>query len=106
MLSNWDTTYPGLTETVFGAATQLTPSHLADASLFDVINLSIDRRPKEDDSTSSQVHHKNVISGNGEPLLFQADVDEISPTKNQGNNKENDSITLSTEGDQIGAVNL
>jgi tRNA 2-thiocytidine biosynthesis protein TtcA len=106
MLSDWDTKYPGRTETVFGALTRVTPSHLADAELFDFINLSIDRTPKHDDSKSSQVHHKNVISGNGEPLLYQADVGEVSPTKNQGSHKENDSITLWTEDDQIGAVNL
>lgn len=106
MLSDWDTKYPGRTETVFGALTRVTPSHLADTTLFDFMNLSIDRTPKDDAVKGSQVHHKNVISGNGEPLFQEADVREISPTKNQASSNVSNSGTLWTEDDQIGVVNL
>ncbi len=35
MLQNWETEFPGRSETIFRALTKVTPSHLADITLFD-----------------------------------------------------------------------
>ncbi len=43
MLVEWDKQYPGRTETIFGALTRVSPSHLADTKLFDFLNLDLDR---------------------------------------------------------------
>jgi tRNA 2-thiocytidine biosynthesis protein TtcA len=106
MLSDWDNKYPGRTETIFGALTRVTPSHLGDVTLFDFLNLSIDRTPKDDKRKISQVHHKKVISGNGESLFYHADANKVSLAKSKGNNQANEHSILWTEDDRIGVVNL
>lgn len=43
MLHNWQRQYPGRTETIFRAITNVSPSQLADTRLFDFLNLQIER---------------------------------------------------------------
>ena len=43
MLLQWESDYPGRTETIFSALQRVSPSQLADKDLFDFINLNIDR---------------------------------------------------------------
>lgn len=112
MLSDWDNKFPGRTETIFGALTRVSPSHLADTTLFDFMNLSIDRTSNESEIKSSQVQTKNVISGNSEHLFHAAnttgiDIAEIISTdQKQQMNKEEAESALWIEDDQIGIVNL
>ena len=40
MLAEWERQHPGRTMSIFRALTQVTPSHLCDPELFDIINLS------------------------------------------------------------------
>jgi tRNA 2-thiocytidine biosynthesis protein TtcA len=104
MLSDWDTKFPGRTETIFGALTRVSPSHLADTTLFDFMNLSIDRTINENEIKSAQVQTKNVISGNGEPLFNSVDSAETTSTEKPENNKAESALWI--EDDQIGVVNL
>jgi tRNA 2-thiocytidine biosynthesis protein TtcA len=43
MLQEWDKQTPGRTETIFGALTRVSPSQLADNTIFDFTNLTLDR---------------------------------------------------------------
>jgi tRNA 2-thiocytidine biosynthesis protein TtcA len=121
MLVEWDNKFPGRTETIFGALTRVTPSHLADTALFDFINLSIDRTQNKDESKSSQVQNKNVISGNSEALFDKVDFEELANseiarpeiqdnsqdhTQNSAQDKSNSDVRLWVEEDQIKTVNL
>jgi tRNA 2-thiocytidine biosynthesis protein TtcA len=117
MLVEWDNKFPGRTETIFGALTRVTPSHLADNALFDFMNLSIDREADKDESKNSQVQNKNVISGNSEFLFDKVDFvepanSEITPTNiqdtNQGSAQDtsNSDVSLWVEDDHIKMVNL
>lgn len=49
MLHNWETQYPGRTETIFSAIKNVIPSQLADVNLFDFINLKTDSSQAIDD---------------------------------------------------------
>ncbi len=100
MLSEWDKQFPGRTETIFGALTRVSPSHLADANLFDFINLSIDRTANNDSNKVTQEQSKHVISGNMEGLFYSAET----LAEKEATNK---SDVLAWAGDdKIGAVNL
>ena len=70
MLSDWDKQFPSRTETIFGALTRVSPSHLADADLFDFINLSIDRDANSEHSEDAQEQSKRVTSGNMNDLFY------------------------------------
>jgi tRNA 2-thiocytidine biosynthesis protein TtcA len=48
MLQDWDKRYPGRIETMFKALQNVTPSHLADSSLFDFANLKTQATPFAD----------------------------------------------------------
>ena len=67
MLAEWDKTHPGRVETIFSALQRVSPSQLADKSLFDFINLSIDR------SSSKSVE---------EDILINDSKDNIGPDFN------------------------
>jgi tRNA 2-thiocytidine biosynthesis protein TtcA len=43
MLRDWDKKHPGRIESIFNSIANVSPSQLADQSLFDFSNLSIDR---------------------------------------------------------------
>ncbi len=43
MLQAWERQYPGRTETIFSAIRNVQPSQLADLSLFDFVNLAVDK---------------------------------------------------------------
>jgi tRNA 2-thiocytidine biosynthesis protein TtcA len=42
MLAQWESQYPGRTQTIFTAMQNVKPSHLLDAGLFDFVNLKMD----------------------------------------------------------------
>jgi tRNA 2-thiocytidine biosynthesis protein TtcA len=42
MLQGWEKKYPGRTETIFSAIKNVTPSQLADMTLFDFVGLKVD----------------------------------------------------------------
>ena len=56
MLREWDRQYPGRTDSIFTALQKISPSQLADTTLFDFENLRIDRSaspsPREGDTAS------------------------------------------------------
>ena len=47
MLRAWDQQFPGRSESIFAAIRNVSPSQLADASLFDFADLQIDRGSDE-----------------------------------------------------------
>jgi tRNA 2-thiocytidine biosynthesis protein TtcA len=49
MLTDWEQQYPGRTESIFTAMTQVVPSHLLDSSLFDFQGLTRDTEVEEGD---------------------------------------------------------
>ncbi len=49
MLTDWEQQYPGRTESIFTAMTQVVPSHLLDSSLFDFQGLTRDTQVEEGD---------------------------------------------------------
>jgi tRNA 2-thiocytidine biosynthesis protein TtcA len=54
MLQTWDRQFPGRVETIFSALQRVSPSQLADQTLFDFVNLMVDRsvpsvQPQGDD---------------------------------------------------------
>ncbi|MDR2187502.1 MAG: tRNA 2-thiocytidine(32) synthetase TtcA [Azonexus sp.] len=49
MMADWDRRYPGRTQSVFTAMQQVTPSHLADRSLFDFAGLTLATPVEEGD---------------------------------------------------------
>jgi tRNA 2-thiocytidine biosynthesis protein TtcA len=50
MMADWDTRYPGRTESVFTALQNVTPSHLADNALFDFKSLTLASEVAEGDT--------------------------------------------------------
>ena len=48
MLRDWERQFPGRTDTIFSALTRISPSQLADRSLFDFVGLTIDRSQARD----------------------------------------------------------
>ena len=79
MLNDWDKQFPGRTETIFSAISNISPSQLADSTLFDFINLSIDRSQPEGDSgqEKSFEDNKTVTAGNNAMQLW-VDDDETT----------------------------
>ena len=73
MLTGWDKSHPGRTETIFSAITRVSPSQLADVDLFDFINLQIDRSAEVPEKTFPD--NKTVTAGN------QSRVDEWVPSE-------------------------
>jgi tRNA 2-thiocytidine biosynthesis protein TtcA len=47
MLRDWEKKHPGRMQTIFGALTNVAPSHLLDRSLFDFANIEATGEPKE-----------------------------------------------------------
>lgn len=64
MLQGWDKQHPGRLETMFRAVCNVTPSHLADTSLFD---FSLGNKPSVEDQTDS-------VNGEKEPDYSRLDV--------------------------------
>ncbi|WP_152206903.1 tRNA 2-thiocytidine(32) synthetase TtcA [Marinobacter changyiensis] len=64
MLQGWDKQHPGRLETMFRAVCNVTPSHLADTSLFD---FSLGSKPSVGDQTDS-------VNGEKEPDYSRLDV--------------------------------
>ncbi len=66
MLQGWDREFPGRVETIFTALQQISPSQLADKTLFDFVNLEIDRStavaedPRHNEGV--KIHAVNVAS--------------------------------------------
>lgn len=99
MLKEWDKKFPGRTETIFGALTRVSPSHLADTDLFDFMGLSIDRSTKHIDKEGAQEQSKSVTSGNMGDLFYSADA------KVEGDISESNDMGW-VEADKIRALNL
>lgn len=97
MLKEWDKKFPGRTETIFGALTRVSPSHLADTALFDFMNLSMDRSTKNIDKEGAQEQSKSITSGNMEGLFYSAD-------ETLGGSKSDDMGWV--DADKIRALNL
>lgn len=60
MLSVWEKTQPGRTETIFSAIQKVSPSQLADVNLFDFDSLAIDRSGEQKKSSFSGAYSKAV----------------------------------------------
>lgn len=84
MLQQWDKKHPGRTETIFSALTRVSPSQLADVSLFDFENLTIDRSQVVNEG-SDQIQQKQVSGGNLSPELA-AWVDSDEAEEQEKNN--------------------
>ena len=66
MIAEWDSVNPGCVENIFHSLQSVTPSQMADRTLFDFVNLSIDRsedRPpyKFEDAAVSSSRVENWI---------------------------------------------
>lgn len=63
MLASWEQNAPGRTENIFKSICNVSPSQLADKSLFDFINLSVDRgSPRmQYNHSGPEVSHSNLI---------------------------------------------
>lgn len=55
MLTNWKKQHPGRIENIFRAIGHVSPSQLADRDLFDFINLGVDKKWTEENSSRLQV---------------------------------------------------
>lgn len=60
MLAEWDKQSPGRTDNIFSALTKVSPSQLADATIYDFINLQLDRS----EAVEKPAEKKDVVSGN------------------------------------------
>jgi len=77
MLRQWDKEFPGRTETIFSALTRVSPSQLADKTLFDFMSLAIDRTQKIE-NPSKYADNKTVSGGNhSEAVSLWVENDEI-----------------------------
>jgi tRNA 2-thiocytidine biosynthesis protein TtcA len=63
MLQQWDSAFPGRTDTIFSAISKVSPSQLADTNLFDFIHLQIDRT-QASDRVFEYGDNKTVTGGN------------------------------------------
>ena len=66
MMQDWDSRYPGCTESVFNALQNITPSHLADHQLFDFRHLSITNGESSEEAVAEIANFKGI------PLTFSA----------------------------------
>ena len=60
MLNEWDKRYPGRLEILFKSITNVAPSHLADTSLYDFVNLEDQREESRLESTA-QIDILNIV---------------------------------------------
>lgn len=71
MLQQWEQEYPGRTEKIFRALTNVVPSHLADTTLFDFRSLS--NQIREEDPLFGDLDQDTALSfagGEGRRLEF------------------------------------
>ena len=61
MLQQWDKDTPGRTDNIFSAISKISPSQLADKSLFDFVDLTIDRVSEE--KKPLQFEDNKVVTG-------------------------------------------
>ncbi|MBS1197657.1 MAG: ttcA [Proteobacteria bacterium] len=66
MMQDWDSRYPGCTESVFNALQNITPSHLADHQLFDFRHLSVANGENGEETVAETANFKGI------PLTFSA----------------------------------
>ncbi len=62
MLSDWDSQYPGRVDSIFTAMQKISPSQMADTSLFDFKNLTVDRSGER--KAYEHEDNQTVFSGN------------------------------------------
>ena len=66
MLQGWDKEFPGRVETIFTALQKVSPSQLADKSIFDFVNLEIDRSEQVEENPRHnegvKIHAVNVVN--------------------------------------------
>ncbi len=63
MLSQWDKQHSGRTERIFSALQRVSPSQLADTTLFDFVNLTLDRSGEPAPSGQEQVMNVQFYPG-------------------------------------------
>lgn len=80
MLAGWDKESPGRTDTIFSALTKVSPSQLADANIYDFINLTIDRSQNiERPVDNKTVDQGNISLASDSPVnTWFVDEDEIN----------------------------
>jgi len=59
MLREWDKRYPGRTESMFRALSDILPSHLYDRRLFDFSGVAASGRPQEEGDMAFDPHEKS-----------------------------------------------
>ena len=74
MLQQWEQTNPGRLETIFTAIRNVSPSQLADTSLFDFANLQLDRSSPRPQSE----HNKSERKSGGMPGQVQERIDALN----------------------------
>lgn len=67
MLQQWDREFPGRTETIFSALTQVSPSQLADPQLFNFNNLQLDRSQPRELTAAEQLSEMHIFTGKVNP---------------------------------------
>ncbi|MGS2716776.1 tRNA 2-thiocytidine(32) synthetase TtcA [Eionea flava] len=71
MLQQWDKETPGRTDNIFSSLSKVSPSQLADTTLFDFANLSIDR---ESDARKPLSHGDNKTVSGGNHTEIESEV--------------------------------
>jgi tRNA 2-thiocytidine biosynthesis protein TtcA len=64
MLQQWDHEFPGRTETIFSALTQVSPSQLADPQLFNFNDLQLDRSQPRELNLAEQFSEMHILTDN------------------------------------------
>lgn len=70
MLHSWEKQYPGRTETLFSAIKNVTPSQLADTTLFNFADLKIDKNAAAEQETDSCATVEHFVPGNNGVVQF------------------------------------
>ncbi len=70
MLHGWEKQYPGRTETLFSAIKNVTPSQLADTSLFNFADLKIDKNAVAEPETDSCTTVEHFVPSNKGVVQF------------------------------------
>jgi len=63
MLAAWDIDFPGRTDTIFSALTKVSPSQLADVTIYDFMNLTLDRSQEVEKKADNKVVVQGNVSG-------------------------------------------
>lgn len=70
MLHGWEKQYPGRTETLFSAIKNVTPSQLADTTLFNFADLKIDKNAAAESETDSCATVEHFVPSNNSVVQF------------------------------------